>query len=238
MEGGPKALRGLVERSMANRQTAAVLQFIGKLGDQKGEQASDRDLLCRFAEQRDEAAFAVLVRRHGSMVLGVGQRVLRHHQDAEDVCQATFLLLARKASTVAWRDSVASWLYRVASHLALKVRDAASRRSYREASAPPREPPDPLADVTLRDAQAVLDEELNRLPRQYRMPLVLCCLEGKSRDEAACCLGLPLASVKSRLQQGRELLRRRLARRGLSLSIALAGTTLFPAVTRAAVPET
>src|SRR5262249_53765768 len=106
----------------------------------------------------------------------------------------------------------------------------------REARVCPAVPSDPLMDVSLREVQAVLDEELSRLPGKYRLPLVLCCLEGKSRDEAACCLGLSLASVKTRLEKGRDLLRRRLVRRGLSLSMALATSTLFQGAARAAVP--
>jgi RNA polymerase sigma factor (sigma-70 family) len=221
---------------MTSGKGTALLRVIRKMAERRdSDQPSDRDLLGRFSERGDEDAFAELVRRHSSMVLGVGQRVLRHHQDAEEVCQATFLLLARKAGRVAWHDSVANWLYGAAYRLALRQRDAAQRRSAREANAQAPGPADPLADVSLRDLQGLLDEELNRLPGQYRMPLVLCCLEGKSRDEAARCLGVPLAAVKSRLEEGRALLRRRLARRGLSLSAALVGTTLFPSAARATV---
>src|SRR5262249_53674624 len=155
---------------------------------------------------------------HSAMVLGLALRALRQRQDAEDVCQATFLVLAQKAGRTAWRDSVANWLYEVAGRLARKARDAARRRSAREGKVPPRVPPDALAEVSLRDLQAALDEELKRLPAKYRAPILLCCLEGKARDEAAQCLGWPLASVKARLEEGRELLRRRLARRGLTLS--------------------
>jgi RNA polymerase sigma factor (sigma-70 family) len=200
------------------------------------ERASDRELLRRFVEQRDEGAFAALVRRHSAMVLGVARRVLHQQQDAEDVCQATFLVLAQKAGRTAWRDSVANWLYEVAGRLARKARDAARRRSAREGKAPVRVPPDALAEVSLRDLQTALDEELKRLPAKYRAPILLCCLEGKARDEAAQCLGWPLATVKARLEEGRELLRRRLARRGLALSAVLAGVTLPAGASLSAAP--
>ncbi len=222
---------------MATKQAASIQRFIRKVVDQcRDHQTSDRDLLARFAEQRDEDAFAALVRRHSAMVRGVGQRVLHHHQDAEDVCQATFLLLARKAKAMPWRDSVANWLYAAAYHLALQTRDAAARRKARELKVKPKPAPDAMADITLRDLQSILDEELSRLPRKYGAPLLLCCLEGKSRDEAAQCLGWPLALVKSRLEDGREVLRRRLARRGLALSAVLAGVTLTSGAARAALP--
>src|SRR6516164_5634540 len=192
----------------------AILRAVRNLAQKHDDGASDRELLARFVAQRDQDAFTTLVRRHGPMVMGVGLRVMHHHQDAEDVCQATFLLLARKAKTTAWRDTIANWLYEVAHNLARKARDAASRRSVHENRVPTKTSTDALADITVRDLQAVLDEELARLPKKYRSPIILCCLEGKARDEAARCLGVPVASVKSRLEEGRELLRRRLARRG------------------------
>jgi RNA polymerase sigma factor (sigma-70 family) len=204
---------------------------------QREDRTSDRDLLRRFAARRDEEAFAALFRRHGAMVLGVAARVLGHQADAEDVRQATFLLLARKAGALTWRDSAAGWLYAAAYRLALQARQSARRRRQREAQVKAKPSRDPLADITLRDLQAVLDEELSRLPRKYSAVLILCCLEGKARDEAAGHLGLPVATVKSRLEAGREMLRARLARRGLTLSLVLAGVSLPSAgMARAASP--
>jgi RNA polymerase sigma factor (sigma-70 family) len=190
----------------------------------------------RFAMARDDQAFAELFRRHGAMVLGVAGRVVRDQADAEDVRQATFLLLAKKADVLPWRDSVAGWLYAAAYRLALQSRQASQRRKAREARAQTRPAPDALTDITLHDLQCVLDEELHRLPRKYSEVLVLCCLEGKARDEAAQCLGLPLATVKSRLEAGREMLHARLTRRGLTLPIVLAGVTLSSAAVDAASP--
>src|SRR6516164_2998681 len=214
----------------------AILRAVRNLAQKHDDGASDRELLARFVAQRDQDAFTTLVRRHGPMVMGVGLRVMHHHQDAEDVCQATFLLLARKAKTTAWRDTIANWLYEVAHNLARKARDAASRRSVHENRAPVKAPTDALGEITLRDLKAVLDEELTRLPKKYRAPILLCCLEGKARDEAARCLGWKLTVVKDRLQQGRERLRRRLARRGLALGTALASIWLLDGGVRAAAP--
>ncbi len=222
---------------MASKQVASIQRFIRKTADQcRDQQVSDRELLRRFVQQGDEDAFAALVRRYGAMVLGVGLRVLYHRQDAEDVRQATFLLLARKAHAVAWRDCVANWLYTAAYHLALQSRDAANRRIARVNKVKLKPPPDALADISLRELQTILDEELARLPKKYSAPLLLCCLEGKARDEAAQCLGWQLATLKSRLEDGRELLRRRLACRGLELSAVLAGVALTSGVGRAALP--
>jgi RNA polymerase sigma factor (sigma-70 family) len=188
------------------------------------EQAPDRDLLRRFSRERDEFAFATLVRRHGPMVLGVALRVLHQHQDAEDVCQATFLLLAQKAGTITWHDCVANWLYGVAHRLALKHRTRTRRRQGCECKARPRTPPDALGEITLRDLQDLLDKEVHRLPEKQRAAVILCCLEGKTRDEAARILGLRLSTVSTRLDVGRQALRRRLARRGVTLGLALVGS--------------
>jgi RNA polymerase sigma factor (sigma-70 family) len=190
-------------------------------------QASDRELLHRFSSRHDEAAFAEIVRRHGPMLLRVCQRVLHDAHGAEDVAQAAFLLLAQKADSVRWHDSAAGWLYQTAYRLSLKARTAAGRRLRHEARAKPLALADPLAELTVREMQAVLDEELNRLPEKYRSPIVLCCLEGRSRDEAAGCLGLPLGVVKDRLERGREHLRSRLARRGVLMGTALTAAWLL-----------
>ncbi len=223
---------------MASKQDVPLLGIIRKavfpFGD---ERASDRDLLRRFTQQRDEAAFSGLVRRHGAMVLGVALRVLRNRQDAEDVCQATFLVLARKANALAWRDSVVNWLYCVAYRLALKSKNASQRRNSHEKKLSPKSQSDVPASVALRELEVILDKELTRLPKKYADPLLLCCLEGRTRDEAARSLGLPLATVKSRLEHGREMLRRRLRRRGVELATLLASATLLSSSATAALPS-
>src|SRR6516162_4878236 len=164
---------GRVE-TMATRQAELVLHHLRRLAPAaRDDGSSDRALLQRFASHRDEAAFAALLRRHGPMVLRVARRVLGHAQDAEDVFQATFLVLARKAASPRWHDSIANWLYGVAYHLALKAKAAAARRLAHEGRAPARQPGDPTAELTVREARALLDEELARLPEKHRIPLVL-----------------------------------------------------------------
>jgi RNA polymerase sigma factor (sigma-70 family) len=201
----------------------------------------DRELLRRFRADRDEAAFAEIVRRHGPMLLRVCRRVLPGGYDADDICQAAFLLLAQKAASLGRHDSIAGWLFQVAYRLSLKARTAAGRRARHEARAKPPPPPDPVAELTARELQAVLDDELSRLPEKYRAPILLCCLEGRSRDEAARCLGWPLAAVKDRLERGRERLRLRLARRGVLLGTALTSAWLLegsaPAACSNVVPQ-
>jgi RNA polymerase sigma factor (sigma-70 family) len=215
-------------------QPDVLLHHLRRLVESRGSgQLSDRDLLQRFATQHDEAAFAALLRRHGPMVLRACQRVLDHEHDAEDVFQATFLVLARKAASLRWHESIAGWLHEAAYRLALKVRAGTARRLARERQHRERSSPDPLADVTGRELVAVLDEELARLPEKYRTPLVLCLLEGHTRDEAARRLGYSVRTVKRRLEHGRGLLASRLTRRGLTLSAVLASSLLAPAATPA-----
>src|SRR5215470_9755340 len=178
---------------------------------------SDAQLLKRFIDSRDEAAFAGLVRRHGPMVLGVCRRVLANSHDAEDAFQATFLVLAQKARTLRLREALGSWLYGVAFRLARRTLADSARRRFHESRARVRSFPDTVAEITLREAQVALDEALTRLPERYRAPLVLCCLEGKSRDEAAQELHCSLNTLKNRLERGRELLRRKLGGHNLAL---------------------
>src|SRR5262245_59467150 len=163
---------------------------------------TDAELLGRFLDRRDEAAFALLVRRHGPMVYGVCRRLLPTDQDAEDAFQATFLVLARKARAAAPRE-VGNWLFGVARRAALLSRRSIARRRERVGDVPER-------PATPRDElRAVLDEELSRLPDTYRTVIVLCDLEGRTRREAAAMLGWPEGTVAGRLARARELLARR-----------------------------
>jgi RNA polymerase sigma factor (sigma-70 family) len=223
---------------MSSNRIQTVLPYLEDLVAQPGDQKSDRELLGQFRVQQDEAAFAEIVRRHGPMLLRVCQRVLHNGHDAEDVCQAAFLLLARKASVIHWHDSIAGWLFQTAHRMSLKARTASRRRTDHEAQAKARTPqPEPITELSVREFQVILDEELSRLPEKYRAPILLCCLEGRSRDEAARCLGWPLATVKDRLEQGRERLRARLAERGLLLGSALLSAWLLESATlHAGVP--
>jgi RNA polymerase sigma-70 factor (ECF subfamily) len=192
---------------------------------------TDGQLLASFVERRDEDAFEALVRRHGPMVLGVCRRLLRHAHDAEDAFQATFLVLARKAASLRSRELVGNWLYGTAYRTALGARGMIARRQARERQV--EDMPEPLAEAAApwADLLPLLDQELNRLPEKYRVPVVLCELEGKSRKEAARLLGLPEGTLSWRLARARQLLARRLARFGPAAPasvLALAGPRAVP----------
>jgi len=223
---------------MATTHSGIVLRHLRQLVNVKDSRTvPDQQLLERFSNDREEAAFEALVRRHGPLVLGVCRRVLPQAQDAEDVFQATFLVLARKAAGIDRRASLGGWLYRVAYHMALKVRKQAAARQKREARVARREETDPLAEVTGRELLAVFDEELQELPECERVALVLCYLEGKTRDEAAREVGCSQSTLKRRLERGKERMRTRLARRGVALSAALLTAGLAQSA-KAAVPAT
>jgi RNA polymerase sigma factor (sigma-70 family) len=191
---------------------------------------TDAALLDRFARRRDETAFAQLVGRHGPMVLRLCRRVLGDAHAADDAFQATFLILSRQASAVRRPGALAAWLHAVAYRVALKARTAGQRRRLHETPAPDLTPPDPrpdpLEELTARELLTVLDEEVQRLPEVYRLPVLLCGLEGRTQEEAAAQLGWTPGSVRGRLERGRRQLHLRLARRGLSLSAALAAVEL------------
>jgi RNA polymerase sigma factor (sigma-70 family) len=198
----------------------------------------DRLLLARFARSGDQAAFAALVRRHGSLVLGVCRRLLGE-AEADDAFQATFLLLARKAAAVGRGGSAAPWLHGAALRVARNARRSAERRRRREgrAARANRTPAaaGPPAALAWQDVRRALDEELGRLPGPQRSALVLCYLEGLTRDEAAARLGWALGTLKRRLEEGRRSLRERLLRRGVGpLGLAAA---LTPSGLTAAVPS-
>jgi RNA polymerase sigma factor (sigma-70 family) len=189
--------------------------------DRAGGGLTDGQLLSRFVAARDEASFTALVRRHGPMVLGVCRRVLRDFHDAEDAFQATFLILARKAASVAKRESVGCWLYAVAFHTALEAARANARRRARERhlrTMPQREVTPTGAPAGWSDWAPLLDQEVNRLSERYRAAVVLCDLEGHPRKEAARLLSVPEGTLSSRLARARLLLAKRLTSRGLALS--------------------
>ncbi|MFO0969162.1 MAG: RNA polymerase sigma factor [Gemmataceae bacterium] len=179
---------------------------------------TDAQLLERFVRGREESAFELLVWRHGAMVLGLCQRIVRDAQAAEDVFQATFLTLSLKAKSIQRGASLASWLYKVAFRLALRARASVEKHSIGEAipldslAGPPRD------EAEAADLRAALDEEIRTLPERYRGVFLLCCVEGKTQEEAARELGLPVGTVYSRLARAREKLRRRLDRRGIALA--------------------
>jgi len=205
---------------MESKTSKALRKVIRSLTLAAEAPVSDGELLRRFAREDDQAAFTTLFRRHAPMVLGTCRRALPTVQDAEDACQATFLLLARKAKGGRWQDSVANWLYATARKVAANASCAARRRARREARAGKPEAVAP-ADITAKQLLAALDEELDKLPALYREPLLLCYLQGLTRDQAAYRLGVPLGTIKTRLERGRKKLHDALTNRGLSLGAGL-----------------
>jgi RNA polymerase sigma factor (sigma-70 family) len=207
--------------------------------------ADDRDLLVCFVKRQDSIALAALVQRHGPMVRGVCQRLLRQETDVDDAFQATFLVLLRKAHTIRKSRSLASWLYGVAFRIARSHQRSEVRSQRSEARSQSLEvgkqalrstTTDPGMAVAWREMCAVLDEEVHGLPEKYRAPLVLCYLEGHTRDQAARQLGWSLRTLERRLDQGRDRLRGRLARRGITLTAALLATGLSQQVGLCVVP--
>jgi RNA polymerase sigma factor (sigma-70 family) len=196
---------------------------------------TDQALLERFVRRRDQTAFAVLVRRHGPMVRATCRRALGDQPDLDDAFQAVFLVLARKAGSIRDGRRLASWLHLVAVRAALRLRRCLRQRAARERPVSPLPEPAPRPAAEPNDGLAVLDEELRRLPEKLHAALVLCELQGHTRTEAAGVLGVPEGTLSSRLARGRDLLRRRLVRRGVTVS----ATALTPALTAgvaAAVP--
>jgi RNA polymerase sigma factor (sigma-70 family) len=211
-----------------------VLRHIRTLiAGRQSEGQGDGDLLDQFIRRRSDSAFAGLLERHGPMILSVCRRVLRDEHLAEDAFQATFLVLARKAGSIRKRDALASWLHGVALRLAHKLH-AQTHRGERSMS--PAQLPPVAAAPTRCEEHEILDEELQRLPDRYRLPLVLCYLEGRTHNEAALQLGWSAGQLRGLLDRGRERLRSRLVRRGVTLPVAGAAALLADAVVSAAVP--
>jgi RNA polymerase sigma factor (sigma-70 family) len=213
---------------MARRHSAIVDSFQRLFGDGTVVALDESQLLDRFLSLGDESAFEAIVGRHGPMVLGVCRHVLDDDHDAEDAFQATFLILVKKAHSIRDRDVLGTWLYGVARRVAVRAQTKARRRHLRErtgseqleASAHVRDP------MESKEVQCLVHDELERLPYRYRAPLVLCDLEGQTHEDAAAQLCCPVGTIKSRLSRGRERLRERLARRGLSSPLLLQGPLL------------
>ncbi len=211
---------------MATTPANLLVRSLNNLIEQGASEHSDRALIERFIVQRDEIAFTALVQRYAPMVWRLCRRLLENWHDAEDAFQATFLLLSRKAGSIRRTEAVSSWLYGTAHRVALQAREAAKRRRAHENRASLRPATDPLTEISMKEAISILDDEIMRLPETQRAPVLLCCLEGASREEAARQLGIAPSLVKSRLEEGRERLSRRLALRGMSLSTTLSAVLL------------
>jgi internalin A len=196
---------------------------------------SDRDLLDAFRQRNDEAAFEALVQRHGPLVMGVCRRSLGNDHDAADAFQAVFLVLTRKAAGIR-TDVLGAWLHSVAVRTSLKARAVREKRLVREQQVIAM--PEPVLELADRsdEALAVLDEEVRALPEKYRLPVILCELQGRSRKDAAETLKLPEGTLSSRLATARTKLAERLRGRGVALSATALATLLAQSAAQASVP--
>jgi RNA polymerase sigma factor (sigma-70 family) len=220
---------------MSASRAGALLHHLHRLVE---SQHSDSQLLQRFIAHRDEAAFDALLNRHGRLVWNVCRHILHRDHDAEDAFQATFLVLARRAAAIRKGESLSCWLHGIAYRIAVRAKQMTAKRRARErhSAATVAVPP---PDFAARELQAVLDEEVARLPEKLRAPFVLCCLEGRSRSEAAEELGWKVGTISSRIAQARQRLQTRLLRRGVTLSAALtAGVLADQSVSAALVQVT
>src|SRR4051812_36370486 len=220
-------------RSMLANAVPSLLQHVRRLA---ATASPDEQLLAEFLSRRSDDAFAALIGRHGPMVLNVCRRILHDAHAAEDVFQATFLVLAERAGAIHRRASGAPFLHGVAFRLAGGARGRRSQTLPADVCDKAVGPPDGLA---WKEMLGILDHELSQLSDRYRVPLVLCYLEGRTQDEAARQLGWSLNTLRRRLTQGRRLLEARLRGRGVSLPAALApvlaaGAVAVPGPLRAA----
>jgi RNA polymerase sigma factor (sigma-70 family) len=221
---------------MATSPIGGVIQHLRRIL-REGVGLTDEQLLEDYISHHDDAAFAALVRRHGSMVWGVCRRVLHNHHDAEDAFQATFLVFVRRAASIASRKLLANWLYGVAYQTALKARATAAKRKGRERQVTDMPQTAVAQPGERRDLRALLDQELSRLPDKYRAVIVLCDLESKTRKEAAGQLGCAEGTVASRLARARVMLAKRLTQRGVAFSGGALAAVLAQQAASAGAPS-
>src|SRR5438132_7692033 len=219
---------------MSIRSIEVLQRYLRRLCDE-AVPPEDAVLLNRFVVANEREAFELLIARHGPMVLGTARRFVHNSHDAEDVFQAVFLSLARRAKTIRHGRTLPAWLHKTTCRIAAKVR--------KNRVAGPKEPPpepceksEPEAQLVWQEVRQALDEELQRLPERLRSPLLLCYLSGLTRDEAAKQLGWSLGTLKRRLEEGRKALRIRLERRGIA-AVGLALAVLTPEALQAAVSK-
>jgi RNA polymerase sigma factor (sigma-70 family) len=220
---------------MGDPRLQSVVEHIRNLA--APELASDRtneQLLSDFSARLDDTAFTILVKRHAPMVFHVCRRVLGHTQDAEDAFQVTFLVLARNSSAIRKSAALASWLHGVAYRTAMRAKRDSARRRLHEHRSRPIARTEAASEVALRELQTLLDQEVDRLTEKYKSPFVLCCLQGKSKSEAASELGWKVGTVSSRLAAARKSLQARLSRRGVALSAVLGAAAIATNVSNAA----
>jgi RNA polymerase sigma factor (sigma-70 family) len=213
---------------MARTQVQAALrQFRWSLQAEQLRRLSDAELLDCFVRDRNEPAFALLVERHGRLVWSACRQVLRHDEDAEDAYQAAFLVLVRRAASIRKGQTVACWLYRVASRIARDLAMDRVKRRRREAKVSRAQAAPATQEFAWQELQELLQKELAHLPEKYQAPFVLCCLDGKSKAEAARQLGWKEGTVSSRLAHARKRMQQGLARRGVALASVLCAAELL-----------
>ena len=217
---------------------AAIVRRNRSLIDPALAGATDGELLSRYQSGADQSAFAEIVRRYERAVLAACRQVLSNTADIEDAFQATFLSLVQQAKMVRHDGSLGGWLFAVAHRTAVRSYRTRTRQARREAGAKPASPSnDPGVELSWREAIAALHQELDALPDRYRLPLILCYLDGLSREEAAARLGWKPGSVKAGLERGREKLRTALDRRGVTLSAGLLAAVATVGSTTVASPK-
>ena len=227
------------DQKMSDPSLGGVLRFLSKACALQGTcDLTDRELVERFISQRDEGAFTFLVRRHGPMIFSVCRRFLGDAHEAEDALQAAFLVLVRRTRSIRKQESVGSWLYGVAKRIALRSRSQNAARRNREREATTKRARQPIDGLSTQELHTALHEAISSLPEKYRAPIILCYLEGRSLDRAARELNCPKTSLARVLAKGRELLRGKLERRGITLTIAALATALTEMAAAAPLPAT
>ena len=202
------------------------------------EMRSDNELLEQFLKHQDSESFAHLIERHGPMILGVCRRMLGNQADAEDAFQATFLTLLRKGHSIRQKTALPNWLYRVAVRISLRQRSKTQKHTSAQPLQDVAVEQSPAEEAAWAETAEVLDREMRELPESYRSPLLLCCIEGRSYEEAAAELGCPVGTLAVRLMRAREMLRKRLVRRGLVLGAGfLAAQAVWPKAEAAVPPQ-
>jgi RNA polymerase sigma factor (sigma-70 family) len=211
---------------MTRLQLSTAVHHLRRLAAPAPADRTDEQLLDAFRQHNDEGAFAVLVRRYSPLVMSVCRRTLGHEQDAEDAFQATFLVLARNCASIRKQGSLAAFLHGVSHRIAMNSRRSMARQRLRDQHGARAEASLPGEDITWREVQALLDEEVEALPEAHRRVFVLCGLQGVSKHEAARQLGLKEGTVSSRLARARRQLQARLQGRGVTLSTLMAALDL------------
>jgi len=201
------------------------------------QKLKDEELLARFFQSSEEGAFSVLVTRYSALVYGVCKRILGNAADADDAFQATFMVLVKKGDKLSQPGRLANWLYGVAIRTANHAKSKRAQRTKVERKASEMPAKSEVCDMTYEQLWSVLDEEINQLPQKYALPLTLCYLEGKTNAEAAAQLGWPEGSMSRRLSRAKDLLRSRLAKRGLTMSTILLAVAVFARPASACAPQ-